>query len=153
PALTEALDHVGVAELDHPERRLRPRDRDRRGRERLAVEREQRAEVDVDELVAVQCEDVAALAALARCEPQAAAAAEPLRLLGAHDLDSEAGELAHEEFALSHSAGDDHAGDARTREAPDLVRGERTTGDVDERLRPSARSVAEALGLAAGEDD
>ena len=38
-------------------------------------------------------------------------------------------------------------------EPADLVGGERLAGDVDERLRPPAGRVAEALGLAAAEDD
>ena len=43
--------------------------------------------------------------------------------------------------------------DARLREPRDLVRGERLARDVDERLRAAAGRVAQALGLAAREDD
>ena len=43
--------------VDDAERRRQRRDRDRRGRRALAVQREQRLEVDVEELVAVQRED------------------------------------------------------------------------------------------------
>ena len=70
------------------------------------------------------------------------------RLLGA-----EAPELSLEELALPRGAGHDHAVDAGLREPRDLVGGERPATDLDERLRASARGVAEPLGLAAAEDD
>ena len=62
---------------------------------------EQRLEVDLDELVAVQREHVAALLPRSRGELDPAAAAEPLRLLGGDDLGAEAGELALEQLALA----------------------------------------------------
>ena len=125
PASLEALDDVVLAEVDDAERRLRPRDRDGRRGARLAMPLEQRLEVDLDELVAVQREDVAALVPLARGELDPAAAAEPLGLLRRHDLRPEARELALEQLALPDGARDDHAVDARAREPADLVRGER----------------------------
>jgi hypothetical protein len=48
--------------------------------------RQQRAEVDIEQLVAVQGIDVAAALAQARRELDPAAATEPLGLLGGHDL-------------------------------------------------------------------
>ena len=62
---------------------------------------EQRLEVDLDQLVAVQRVDVAALVPLARRELDAAAAAEPLGLLRRDDLGAEARELALEQLALA----------------------------------------------------
>ena len=70
-------------------------------------------EVDRDELVAVQREDVAALAPLLRPEADAAAPPQPLRLLGRDHLGAEARELALEQLALPGGAGHDHALDAR----------------------------------------
>src|SRR5947209_5795455 len=114
---------------------------------------EQRAEVDGDELVAVQRVDVTALAPLARGELDPAAAAEPLWLLRDDDLGAEPRQLLLEQRPLSCGARHDHARYARTGEATHLVRRERTPRDVDEGLRLSARCVAEPLGLAAGEKD
>ena len=54
---------------------------------------------------------------------------------------------------LPGGAREDHARHAGAREPADLVRSERLARDLDERLRTSAGSVAEPLGLAAGEDD
>jgi hypothetical protein len=117
------------------------------------VPRQQRPEVDRDELVAVQREDVSALLPLPGRELDPAAAPEPLGLLRADDLGRQAGELLREEVALPGRAGDDHALDPRLGEAGDLVRGERPLADLDERLRTAARGVAHPLGLAAGKDD
>ena len=85
-------------------------------------------------------------------EPQTAAAPEALGLLGDDDLRAEAGQLADEPGSLAGRAGEDDARHAGARESPDLIGGKRPAGDVDQRLRPAARSVAEPFGLAAGED-
>ena len=114
---------------------------------------EQRAEVDVEQLVAVHREHVAVLGAAACGEPDPAAAAERLRLLGRDDLGAEPVELALEQLALAGGAAHDHAVDARCREPGDRVGDERPSRDLDERLRAPTCGVAEALGLAAGEDD
>ena len=63
---------------------------------RGAVALEEACEVDVDELVAVEREDVSLLASGAGREADAAAAAEPLRLTRARDLDAEAVERRRE---------------------------------------------------------
>ena len=75
-------------------------------------------EVDVDQLVAVQRVDVPGLPPLAGGEAQAAAAAEPLRLLGGDDLGAEARQLLLEERALARSAGEDHPRHARRTRRP-----------------------------------
>ncbi len=84
---------------------------------------------------------------------QPSPAPERLLLAGEGELDADALERALELLLLTGAAADDHAVDAGGREAADLVRGERTARDVDERLRPALRCVAEALGLAAREED
>ena len=89
----EADDDVVLVELDDPERRRQRRDRDRRRGAASPVVREQRAQVDVDELVAVQRVDRAALAPRARREAQPSPAPERLRLRDGDDLGAEAGEL------------------------------------------------------------
>src|SRR5438046_6004325 len=89
PALREARDPA-VVELDDPERRLRARDGDRRRGTVGTVGFEQPRKVDVDQLVAVQGKDVAALLALVRREADTSAAAEPLRLLRDRDLHAQA---------------------------------------------------------------
>src|SRR4051812_6108371 len=152
-ALAEAVHDVVVVDVDEPELRLRLRDGDRRLRATRAMCGEQSVVVDVDELVAVQRVHVAVLPAPLRRELDAAAAPEALRLLRRDDLRTEAGELGLEERPLAGGAGEDHARHARVHEPPDLVRGERLPGELDERLRPSGRSVTEPLGFAAGEDD
>src|SRR5581483_7283177 len=106
-----------------------------------------------DELVAVQGEHVAVLTPRARRVAQPAAAPEPLRLLDCDDLGADPAELTLEERALARRAREDHPVDAGACEPSDLVRRERRACDLDERLRTSARSVAEPLGLTAGEDD
>ena len=90
--LVEAGHDVVVGEIDLPELRRRLRDGDRRCRPARAMPRQQRREIDVDELVAVHREDVAALVAGSGGEADRASAAEPLGLARARDLDSEAGE-------------------------------------------------------------
>src|SRR5207249_2386768 len=61
--------------------------------------------------------------------------------------------LTLEEVALPRSTRDDHALHAGARESRHLVGDERAPRHVDQRLRPPTGSVAEPLGLAAGEDD
>ena len=112
-----------------------------RPRARCALE--QAREVDVDQLVAVQREDVAASP---RCELRgeldAAAAPEPLRLLGGDDLGAEPAELLLEEPSLPGGAREDHARHAGAHEPRDLVGGERPARDVDERLRAARRAAS-----------
>ena len=89
--LAKAGDQV-VVEVDHAERRAQRDDRDRRGRGALAVEAQQGREVDVDQLVAVQREQVALLAPRRRREADAPAPPERLRLGDRDDLGAEAAE-------------------------------------------------------------
>ncbi len=114
---------------------------------------EQARVVDVDELVTVQSKDLALPGAEGRGELDPTAAPEPLGLFCHHDLRADARELGREQRALARSAREDHPGDTGVRQATDLVSGERLPGDLDERLRPSSGGLAEALGLAAGEND
>src|SRR5205823_2500418 len=127
--LPEGGHEIVLADVDEPERRGRPRDRDRRRGAAARVVREQGLEVDVEELVAVQREDVARLAPLLRGEADPAASPEPLRLLRYGDLRAQAVELRSEEVALAGGAADDHALDARRREAQHLVGDERLPAD------------------------
>src|SRR6478735_5965120 len=76
-----------------------------------------------------------------------------LRLRDRDDLGADTGELLLELRALTGGAREQHTAHAGIREPTDLIGGERLPGNVDERLRPSAGSVTEPLGLAAGEDD
>ena len=153
PGLLEAADDVVVVDLHEPELRLGLCDRDRRERATGTMCGEQRAEVDVDELVAVQRQDVAALLPPLRRELDPAAAPEPLRLLDGDDLGPSPASSVDERRSLAGRAREDDARHAGVREAAHLVGGERLARDVDERLRASCGSVAEPLGLAAGEDD
>src|SRR5439155_17249260 len=114
---------------------------------------EQCFEVDVVKLVAVERVQRSGLLAVLRCVAQAAAAAERLRLGDRDDLGTESGQLRAEQPVLPARAADDHAVDARADELGDLVLGQRMAGDRDERLRLSARGIAHAGGLPAGEDD
>src|SRR5690242_1151479 len=85
-AFLEPGDHVVVVELDDAERRVRPGDRHRRGRARGSMVREERAEVDGDQLIAVHRVDVALLLPLPRGELDPAAATETFGLLRTDDL-------------------------------------------------------------------
>src|SRR5436190_15880579 len=152
PALREARDPP-VVELDDPERRLRAGDGDRRRGAVGTVGREQAREIDVDQLVPVQREDVAALLALVRRKTDASAAAEPLRLLRDRDLDAQAAERGRELLAGAGAAADDHALDSGASEQADLPGRKRAPSYRDERLRQAACDVAETLGLAARQDD
>src|SRR6185436_8226192 len=152
PALRKTGDPVAL-ELDDPERRLRVRDGDRCRGAVGAMALEQSREVDIEKLVAVQREDVAALPPLVRGEADAAAAAEPLGLLGDRDLHSEAKKCGCEVFPGSGSATDDHALDPGATKQRDLPSRQRPSRDRHQRLRQATRGVAEPLGLAAGQDD
>src|ERR1700722_12745828 len=82
-ALAEALDHVVLPERDDAEGRGRAGDGDRGCGARPEMAGVKRGKIDPDELVAVEREEVTALGAQPRREPDAAAAPEPLGLLGA----------------------------------------------------------------------
>jgi hypothetical protein len=110
------------------------------------------AEGDAEELVAVEREHRAALAALRRREAQPAAAPQGSRLTHGDDLGAEPSELRFEQRFCARSAGEDHARDADVGELRDLVRREWKTVDGDERLRASFGCITETLGFAAGED-
>src|SRR5919201_1751652 len=152
-ALAEAAHDVLLIELDDPERRRRPRHHDRRGRAGLAVTSQHLAQIAVEQLVPVQRVDVALLAALLRGKADASASPERLRLLGDRELRTAAREHALEELAAPGAAAHDHTRDACQDEQAELVGEQRPARDLDERLRPAARGVAEPLGLAAGKDD
>ena len=115
--------------------------------------RKQRLEVDVEELVAVECEACAGLATLQGRELQPSPASQRLVLAREGELDPHTFERALELALLPGAAADDHALDPGGREAADLVLGERPAGDIDERLRPALRGVAQALRLPAREQD
>src|SRR5206468_12272368 len=78
--------HPLALEVDDPERRPKRDDRDRRRGAGRPLRLEQPAEVDVDELVAVQGEDLTRLTARRCREADASAAAEGLRLAYGDDL-------------------------------------------------------------------
>src|SRR6476646_478737 len=111
PALREAS-NPAVVELHDPERRLRACDGDSRRGAVGTVGREQPWEIDVDQLVPVQREDVAALLALVRREADASAAAEPFRLFRDRDLHTQAAERGCELLTGAGAAADDHALDS-----------------------------------------
>ena len=152
--LAEAGDRVVVVDVDDAERRAHLRDDDRRGRTARAVAFEQVAEVDAEQLVAVQREDRARLAAAARPRSEArrrgrAARARRRRRSPAPRPAELAPRTAPRSPARSATITRDTPA---SREPRDLVRGERPARDGDERLRPALRRVAEALGLAARQD-
>ena len=144
---------IVVAEVDDPERRLERRHGDRRCRARLPVAGEHGAEVEVDELVAVQREDLSFLLPKRGREAKPSAAAERLGLGGRDDLGAQPSELGGEEILRPGRAADDHAVDPSGSEQRHLVGGERPARDPHERLRAPFGRRAEALGLAAREDD
>src|SRR2546425_11382809 len=152
PALRKACDAIGV-ELNDAERRLRPGDGNRGRRAVCAVMREQTREVDVEQLVAVQRQDIAGLAALTGRKSDPAASAEALRLFSGRDLHAQAAERSRELLSGSGAAADDHPIDARAREQADLPGRERPPCNGHERLRHTSRGVAEALGFTACQDD
>ena len=113
---------------------------------------QQGAEVDVEQLVAVQREHVTLLAPERCGETQATAAAERLRFPHRLDLGAEADECVDEDVLVARAAGDDHTRDPGFDEARDRVLGERVAGDRDERLRVALRRLAQPLRLATGEE-
>ena len=112
------------------------------------MERQQLAQVDVYELVAVQREEVALSLPLRRGEADAPAPAERLVFGDGDDLRAETAERRRELLLLAGRAADEHAVDTGRRELLDLVGGQRPTANLHERLRPPGRGVAETLCLA-----
>src|SRR5215217_4288400 len=105
--LAESRDDVVVAEVDDPERRLERRDGDRRCRARLPVAGKYRAEVEVDQLIAVQREDLSRLLPERGCEAKPSPAAERLGLGSRDDLGAQSSELRDEEILGPGRAADD----------------------------------------------
>ena len=114
---------------------------------------DQLVEVDVEELVAVQGEDVTLLAEEPGSEAEASPTAERLLFRRRHDLGADAGELANEELLLAGRAAYDDPVDARAGEVGDLVGGERRAVERHESFGPPFRGVAEPLGPPAREED
>src|SRR6185369_1445767 len=108
---------------------------------------------EVDQLVAVQGEDLSFLLPERSREAKPSAAAERLRLGGRDDLDAQLSELGGEEIFRPGRAADDHAVDASGSEQRHLVGGKGSAGDPNKRLRAPFARRAEALGSAAREDD
>ena len=84
---------------------------------------------------------------------QPSSAPQRLGLPDADDLDPETVQRQLEVLLLTGGTTHDHALDSGPAEQRQLVRGEGPAADRDERLRQSLGSVAEPLGLSAGEDD
>jgi hypothetical protein len=114
---------------------------------------QQCGQVGVQELVPVQGVEVSLLPPRRGGESEPAAPSQRLRLGDGDDLRAEAGELRLEEPLVPRRTADEDAGDPRAGEPRDLVRGQRPPGDRDEGLRTPLRGLAEALGLAPGQDD
>src|SRR5438552_235640 len=133
--LTEAGYRPAAVDVDDAERRAHLRDDDRRRGTRLAVLREERGEVDVEQLVAVQREHGPVLVTAGGGEAQPAAAAERLGLADELDLCAERAERVLERGLLAGAAGDDHPLDTRADESRDRVLEQRDAADRHERLR------------------
>src|SRR5207248_3620050 len=131
--LAEAGDEIAL-ELDHAERRAERDDGDRPRRAALPVQREQSRQIDVHELVPVQCEDVAGLAASCRRNADSAAATEWLALTDRDNLRPDPAERRLEELLLAARAADEHSVDPRRSELGDLVLGQRPPAHLDQRL-------------------
>jgi hypothetical protein len=86
-------------------------------------------------------------------EAQAAAATEGLGLLDGDDLRAWPRKLTLEELAGAGGARHDHALDAGAGEQGDRVGGERLPRDGHQRLGEPLGSVAQTLGLAAGQQE
>ena len=112
----------------------------------------ERAEVDVEELVAVERVHRAGPMPPLRRVAQPPAAAERLGLADGHDVRADARKRDLEPLFLARTTGDEDAVDTGVREAADLVLDDRATRDLDEGLRQASGGVPEALGLAARED-
>ena len=110
---------------------------------------EELAEVDVEELVAVEREHGAVLLPPRRSEAQSAATAERFRFADRLDVGTEAGECVDEDVLLAGAAGDDDARHTGGDEPAHGVLGEREAGDGNERLRQSLRRLSQPLRLAA----
>jgi hypothetical protein len=98
------------------------------------VLREQRREVDVEQLVAVQGEDVTVLAALCRGEADSSAPPQPFRLFRDCELRSDPVQRREELRSRAGVAAEDHPFDPCAGEQADLPRDERTAPDRHERL-------------------
>src|SRR5207245_75711 len=140
-SLAEAGDSIAVRELDDAELRDQRRDHYRRCGAALAMQVEQRIEVDVVQLVAVERVQRPGFLAVLRRIAKPAAAAERLRFSDRDDLRAEPGQLRAEDPVLPARATDDHALHPGTNELRHLVLGQRMADDRDERLRLSARGV------------
>jgi hypothetical protein len=128
----EARHDVVVGQVDLPELGRRLCDGDGRRGAGRAVALQQRAEVDVDELVAVHRDHVALVAAEAGRVTDAAPTPEPLGLASADELHADLAEPVDEDVLLPADAADDHAVDARGGEPADLPREQRPAADRDE---------------------
>ena len=112
------------------------------------------AQVDVEQLVAVQREHRPALAPVRRREAEPAAAAERLRLADRDDLGAEAASsLLEQRLAAARRTRRSRASTPAAASRATWYAASGLPGDGHERLRPALRGVAEPLGLAAGEDD
>src|SRR5712691_6384085 len=148
----ETGDRVVVVQLDDGEGRAHLRDDERRRGATPAMVFEQLAQIDAEQLVAVQRIDRTALLPMLCGEAKPSPTPERLVLADGDDLGAEAAELALEERLETLGAGDDDPRHPRFGQTRHLVRGEGPTGDGDERLRTALRRIAEALGLAARQD-
>src|SRR5581483_2200275 len=146
-------DRSVLGELDDAERGVHLRDDDRRRGARPLVVGEQSADVDVEQLVAVEREHRPALAPPRRREPKPPAPAERLLLPHRLDLGPQAAERVHERVLLPGAAGDDDARHAGGDEPGDRVLGEREARHGHERLRQPLGRLPEALRLSACEQE
>ena len=151
--LAKTCHAVVVAELDHAELRPERRDHDRRGAAVLFVRLQERAQVDVVQLVAVERIERARLLSMLCRKAQASPAPERLRLRDGDDRRTQPCELRLEQCRLPVATADDHALDACAHELRHLVLRDRMSRDRDERLRLSPGRVAEPRRLPPREDD
>ena len=115
---------------------------------------EQRGEVGVDQLVAVQRVGRAGLLPLPCGEANAAAAAERLRLAGTVTISAPFPESSSSKSCSWPAAQLTITRlDSDRRERRNLVGGQRTIGDLHERLGAALGGVTEPLGLPAGEEN
>src|SRR5215471_2994569 len=151
--LAETGDRAVALDLHHPKRGAHLRDDDRRCGAAPIVFREERGEVEIEQLVAVERENRAFLAATRRREAKPAAAAERLLLPDRLDLGAEPGERGEKRLFVPRAARDDDTRHAALDEAGDRILREREASDRHERLRQSLRRVAEPFRLAAAEEE
>ena len=152
-ASTKPRDAIVRFELDDAELRLQRCDDDRRGAAVLFVGVEDRAQVDVVQLVAVEREQRSGLLAPLGRKAEPSPTSERLGLGDGDDLRPQSGELGLEQGSLAFGAADDDAVDTRAHELRHLVLGERVSRDRHERLRVATGRIAQAGCLAAGKDD